>query len=201
MFWKGRYKSQALLDEAALLTCMVYVGLNPVRAKMAKTPETSEYTSIQQRAKKISNDSTGKQPNDLKPFRSQGQNPDKAIPFALSSYLELVDWSGRVVRKDKRGSISAHTPPILERMNIDPDEWLKTIRWNNRFRRAIGSLQSLKIYANKIGNRWLPVPFASSVRVYIVFVCRSDDNAPAIYFSILLRTFSEGSLICMPIPA
>ena len=102
-FWEGRYKSQALLDEAALLTCMAYVDLNPVRAKMAETPEASDYTSIQERAEKASGDSARKQVPHLKPLRSQGQNPDTAIPFALSSYLELVDWTGRIVRKARGG--------------------------------------------------------------------------------------------------
>ena len=50
---KGRFKSQALLDEQAILSCMIYVDLNPIRADICKTLEDSEYTSIKQRIEQV----------------------------------------------------------------------------------------------------------------------------------------------------
>ncbi|MFK0570392.1 transposase [Endozoicomonas sp.] len=154
-FWEGRFKSQALLDEAAILTCMAYVDLNPIRVKMADTPEASDYTSIQQRITHLNNNLTDKQTDlQLKPLQCPGQNPDESIPFSRQYYFELVDWSGRILKAGKRGAIPADTPPILTRLGIDEEEWLKTIGWNNRFKRAVGKLAAMKAFAEKQRQQW-----------------------------------------------
>ena len=152
-FWESRFCSQALLSEPALLTCMTYVDLNPIRAKIADTPETSDYTSVQERikptfdlAEAIRGQSFNNPQNIIvKPllhFEGNIKNEvQKGILFSLSDYLQLVDWTGRTVRDDKRGAIPGTVPPILTRLNIPIEQWLidsqqfeKVV--HRRFRRA-----------------------------------------------------------------
>ena len=52
-FFEARFKSVAILDEEALLATSTYIDLNPVAAKIADVPETSEHTSIKQRVEHI----------------------------------------------------------------------------------------------------------------------------------------------------
>jgi len=170
-FWEGRFKSQALLDEAGLLTCMAYVDLNPIRAGMAQRPETSVFTSIYQRIQALStrpdrSPSRAKRnnkPNKRRPlspllatFCNRNNAPAHTLPFALKDYLELVDWTGRAVREDKRGHIPAHTPPILSRLNIDHQHWLSHMQSHgDPFNRVVGRVKGIKDYAERLGQRWL----------------------------------------------
>ena len=158
-FWEGRFKSQALLDEAALLICMSYVDLNPIRAGIAKTPEASEYTSVMARieAYRRSHSDTDPTPKHLLAFRgAEHRDAPDHLPFSLVDYLELVDWSGRAVREDKRGAIPDTIPPILERLSVDPVAYLKFLRAKrNVFTRAVGEADKLRQTAKAIGQRYL----------------------------------------------
>ena len=137
-FWESRFRSQALKTEEALLSCMAYVDLNPVRAGIATSPETSSYTSIQERIRPAFDLEDAifnqRQCGDLLDFKSplkpilhfedRLQNPAQAgILFTFQDYLELVDWTGRIIRKEKRGYIDKASLPILKRLNISPEQW------------------------------------------------------------------------------
>ena len=122
-FWEGRFKSQALLDESAVLACMAYVDLNPIRAEMDSTPETSQHTSIKKRLAAVKQ---GKQqPSNLMPFiGSHRQNMPKGIAYHLKDYCELVETTGRGIREDKAGYIDSSQSPILERLGLSSEQWL-----------------------------------------------------------------------------
>jgi len=156
-FWEGRFKSQALLDEAALAACMVYVDLNPIRANMNKTPETSDHTSIKTRidtAIKAHNPNNKRQqPKSLFPFiGNPGKNMPEGLPFKLSDYIDLVEWTGKQARKDKRGKIEANLPPILNRLNFEKENWLQlSVHFESKLKGLVGSLVNLKTACEKMG--------------------------------------------------
>jgi REP element-mobilizing transposase RayT len=160
-FWEGRFKSQALLDEAGLLTAMAYVDLNPIRAGIAAAPENSEFTSIYDRIR-VLNARHGAMPMrgenptvSLLAFRTPGET-DGTIPYGLEDYLELVDWTGRAIRGDKRGSIHAGLPPLMQRLSIDAEAWQRAMRpRGNVFGRAIGPLSYLRLHAQTLGQSWV----------------------------------------------
>ncbi|MCU7847018.1 MAG: transposase [Candidatus Thiodiazotropha sp. (ex Lucinoma kastoroae)] len=162
-FWEGRFKSQALLDEKALAICLAYVDLNPVRAGIAQTPESSGFTSIADRSALLMHRSNNArqqpaQPSHLLPFVGNPRDEmPKGLPFRLSDYLELIDWSGRAILANKRGFIPDNLPPMLERLQIDPKHWLyMTQHFESRFKGLVGTVHSLKAACQKLGYRRTP---------------------------------------------
>ena len=137
-FWESRFTSQSLKSEEALLSCMAYVDLNPVRAGMATRPETSSHTSIHERIRsefkfdkaiegQVSNGDLLDFRTPLKPLLPFESNPmndaQTGILFSFQEYLKLVNWTGRMIRTDKRGYIDDELPPILLRLQITSDQW------------------------------------------------------------------------------
>jgi REP element-mobilizing transposase RayT len=161
-FWESRFTSQALKSEEALLSCMAYVDLNPVRAGIAICPEASSHTSIRERIhsefdfhEAIENQTQCGDLLDfqtpLKPllvFENGLRNETQAgILINFQDYLNLVDWTGRIIRNDKRGHIGGSLPPILERLQITAQQWqLNTTQFESihtkRFNRAIPKLDT-----------------------------------------------------------
>ena len=172
-FWEGRFKSQALLDEQAIITCMAYVDLNPVRAGMATLPETSDYTAIQQRiqtlgqtTKKTESKQAIKLAKFCKPPKKnhlptadsvhQGQRTTGVIPFYWRDYLELIDWTGRAILPNKAGSITMAEPKILQRLAIDTDDWLENMpRIEQDFHHCIGRGDAIRPCAEKLDQCWV----------------------------------------------
>ena len=164
-FWQARFKSQALLDEQAVLSCMTYVDLNPVRAAMAETPEQSDHTSIQLRiehwknrskelhGKQFSDNDEDFQPESLMPFAGNPRQPmPPGIAFNLIDYIQLLDWTGRQIHENKRGSIDDNTPPALQRLNISPLHWIEVCtHFEDRFKGLVGSKHSLKTLIKSFG--------------------------------------------------
>jgi hypothetical protein len=177
-FWQGRFKMQRILDEAALLACAMYIDLNPIRARLAETPETSLFTSVYERLQAMTSEVQPEQtaPPFCKPVHSletwlspveltTGELTTAAtrrashrgyLQVTFEEYLCLLDWTGREIREGKRGNIPAHLAPIFERLRINGDVWVAVVanfrRW---FRTAAGRAENLVREASRRGQRYL----------------------------------------------
>jgi REP element-mobilizing transposase RayT len=161
-FWEGRFKCQALLDEQAVLSCMAYVDLNPVRAGICDSLRSSEHTSVRHRL-----ESTPSSPRHALGRKPQKQTLrpvaglDVATLFELteSSYIDLVRWTGLQAHPDKHGKLSASEvapPEGLWSVANHPREWLRRVQGTeSAYYRAIGSAESLMLKAADLGQRWM----------------------------------------------
>ena len=169
-FWQGRFESISLPDSGAILKCLMYVELKPVRAKIAEAPETSKYTSCYDRIKahNARKEVNKSKKNKKNPKIMQDMEKDNWLApifdttkekgffhMTFEEYLELLDWTGREIRDDKRGAISDDLAPILKRLKLKTDNWTEhLIGFRKDFRRVAGSEETIRKYAKKANKHW-----------------------------------------------
>ena len=160
-----------LCDDIALLACLIYVDLNPIRARIVETPEDSEHTSAKRRIERQAGDDSVA--NWLVPLTLDELAPpgpmnsrlptrcsDKGcLPILLEDYLMLLDWTGRQIVQGKSGSVPTHLAPILQRLGIDAENWLPlTTKFDRLFYRFAGRRDTLAAEAHRRGRRWYQAP-------------------------------------------
>jgi hypothetical protein len=130
-------------NESAVLACMAYVDLNPIRAKRDTTSETSKHTSIKRCIHCLIK---GEQPKNLMRFvGNHRQDMPKGTAYSLIDYCELVDCTGRCIREDKTGYIEQHHSPILACLGLDSKQWLTlTNEFEKHFSTAVVSEHMLQ---------------------------------------------------------
>lgn len=155
-FWEGRFKSQALLDEKALLTCMAYVDLNPIRAKMSNSVESSEYTSVFERVHGKSHHTEQNTLTNKSLVKFIGTDNSQGIAYSLNDYLELIDWTGKIIQEDKHVDIFKQAPPLLNVLGLDSATWQQLANnFGKTYHGAVGSADELALFAAHTGKKWM----------------------------------------------
>ncbi|MEM9071870.1 MAG: hypothetical protein AAGE52_25395, partial [Myxococcota bacterium] len=146
-FWEGRFRCQPLLDEAALLACMAYVDLNPIRAG-ASNRLAGRFTSVGKRLKTPSD-----VPQGLVPALDQvsPRSQRTTMPVGLEEYRELLEWTRDRVRGKK-----SRAPAILTHAGINADAWSDAMRFSGlRWVTVLGSENALEELAEARGRAWI----------------------------------------------
>jgi len=156
-FWQGRYRSQALADEGALLAAMTYVDLNPLRAGMVDRPEAGRDCSAIQRFKNVATGTDVVSEPMIMPFAGTDIEAGAGgLPGEKFEYLELLDWSGRHMAKPGAAVIAAEMPPIAERLGLAARGLVEFVTGQRHFRQAVlGDAGSLSGLARQFGRRYV----------------------------------------------
>ena len=150
-FWESRFKSQALLDEGAALTCMAYVDLNPIRAGIAKSLPESQHTGIKKRLETLSEEALNNTIQSL-----AGRVKSRTMVLKLKDYIELVEWTGQAIVYPNKGKLPAHLSSTLEHLNLKQENWLNQVQsFGHNYYGFVGNLQRLKKKIRTLNQKWM----------------------------------------------
>jgi len=152
-FWQGRFKCQLLRDERALLAAMTYVDLNPVRANMAPGLNRSKHTTVRARHRAVlQKPEIANQPL----IAMAGVNSLNMPLLTNADYLQLVDYSGRLIHPAKRGAIKETEPKALTKLGLDPNHWSAKVEGiGSGYWRVVAEVEDLIDLAKQFKQRTL----------------------------------------------
>ena len=134
------------IDVASVLACSIYVDLNPIRAMLAQTPESSLYTSAYER---------------IQDLQSQtATTPTEAgATVALMADTADVELVMEVVAEPtpaSTGERSGWLAPILDRIGIQTGKWLEAVsHFGQWFGHVAGRAAAVIEHARETGHpRW-----------------------------------------------
>jgi hypothetical protein len=149
-FWQGRFTSQALLSEKALMAAMTYVDLNPIRADIATSVSTSRHTSVKVRNKGLK-ENPERENQVLAPLIGTKSHH---VRITEADYIELVDFTGREMHPGKRGKIAASEPQALTKLGLDKNHWTMRVKGiGSGYWRVVGEVDDLVDKAKELGQR------------------------------------------------
>ena len=75
------------------------------------------------------------------------------LSMTLAEYLQLLDWTGRQIRRDgKLGTIPADLKPLFERVGMSAEIWVDCVRRFGKWHASgVGRPASLKRQAERTG--------------------------------------------------
>ncbi len=74
------------------------------------------------------------------------------LSITLDDYLKLLKWTARLLRTGRRQTIPKNLEAILDRLDLDQDEWFDTIdEYETSFCHAVGPPASLEEVAKRMG--------------------------------------------------
>ena len=153
-FWEGRFKCIRLEDESAILSCAVYIDLNPIRANAATSLDENKFTSIYER---IRNHKPTKSPEPELWLNPIQDTPTRKgfLSMSFMEYLAIVDATGGELRNGKKGRIPPHIEPILKRLGIRSNVWSKTSsNFGKMFSSVAGRTSSMVRAAQQAKRFW-----------------------------------------------
>jgi len=140
-FFEARFWSGALVSERAILSCMAYIDLNPVRAEIVQSVEDIRHSGIRDRLLEAEADPASLEAY-LKPLGGGLPEEPPRLGMTLKGYAELLEGLAKPAAAAPDGSFD--------------EQWRRHVAGFRHRQRAYGSREDIERFAKALGWKRLP---------------------------------------------